>query len=124
MNVFIEEGDIVGNTLNLGVTHKLLRAGCATKWWRCTGGGRDVRDADTAGAVRPRGTDGNRPLGRWLRGALPEVRDRGSGAGDLRRSAASAVGAGAAQAKIALSPRSSPSTSPLVHEAFHCFIKV
>ena len=61
----------------------------------------DVRDADTAGAVWPRGADGHRSGGGRLHGALPQVRDHRSGAGDPHRSAASAVGAGAAYAKIA-----------------------
>jgi hypothetical protein len=74
--------------------------------WRarvCYKGGRtlegvhtNVYDASAAGAVRPRGADGHRSGGGRLRGALPQVRDRRSGAGDLRRSAAGAVGAGAA----------------------------
>jgi hypothetical protein len=36
--------------------------------------------ATQAGRVRPHIPRDNRPVGRWLRGALPDVRDRGSGA--------------------------------------------
>ena len=64
----------------------------------CTLEGRNtnVYDASTAGTVWPRGADGHGSGAGRLRGALPQVRDRRSGAGDLRRSSASAVGAGAA----------------------------
>jgi hypothetical protein len=57
----------------------------------------NVCDASAAGALRPRGADGHRSRAGRLRGALPQVRDRGSGAGDLRRSAASTVGARAGE---------------------------
>jgi hypothetical protein len=64
----------------------------------------DVLDADTAGAVRPCSPDGHRTGGRRLLGTLPEVRHRGTGAGNVGRSAAGAVGAGAAeQEKVTLS---------------------
>jgi hypothetical protein len=58
---------------------------------------RDVHDADTAGAVRPRGPDGRRAGGRRLRGALPQMRDRRGGAGNLWRGAEGAAGVGKAQ---------------------------
>ena len=68
-----------------------------------------VFDADTTGAVRPCSPDGHRTGGRRLLGTLPEMRHRRTGAGNVRRSAAGAVGAGAAkQEKVALS--CSPST--------------
>ena len=56
----------------------------------------NVSDASAAGTVRPRGADGHRSGGGRLRGALPQVRDGRSGAGELRRSAEGAVGVGAA----------------------------
>ena len=63
-----------------------------------------VLDTGTAGTVRPRGPDGSRTGGRRLLGALPELRHHGTGAGDARRSATSAVGARAARPEyVALS---------------------
>jgi hypothetical protein len=61
----------------------------------------NVRYASATGPLRPHGADGLRTGGRRLRGTLPQVRDDWANSGDLRRSAASAVGAGAAQPKIA-----------------------
>ena len=64
----------------------------------------DVFDAETAGAVRPCSPDGHRTGGRRLLGTLPELLHHGTGVGNVGRSAAGAVGAGAAkQEKVALS---------------------
>jgi hypothetical protein len=64
----------------------------------------DRAQGDTKMSVTPiapersRGTDGHRAGRRRLRGALPKVRHYGTGAGNVRRSAMGAVGAGAAEA--------------------------
>lgn len=64
----------------------------------------DVIDAGTAGEVWPRRSDGPRSDRGWLRSALPEVRDYGTGSGNAGRSTTSAVGVGAAGSeKVALS---------------------
>ena len=60
----------------------------------------DVLDADTARDVRPCGSDGHRTGRRWLHGSLPEVRHDGTDAGNVRRSATGAVGAGAAEPEM------------------------
>ena len=67
----------------------------------CVGrrGYKDVLDTGTAGTVRPRGPDGSRTGGRRLLGPLPEVRHHGTGAGNVGRSAAGTVGAGAAESR-------------------------
>ena len=57
----------------------------------------DVRNADTAAPLRPRCSDGPRAGRRRLRGSLPQVRDNGTGAGNIRRSAAGAAGDGTAE---------------------------
>ncbi len=65
----------------------------------------DVVDTDTAGALRPRSPDGHPTDDPRLPGALSEVRHYGTDAGNVGRSAESAVGAGAAeQEKVMLLP--------------------
>jgi hypothetical protein len=64
----------------------------------------DVLDADTAGAMWPRGPDGHRTGGRRLLGALPEVRHHGTGAGDVGRSTTSAVGTGGGETGVGSAP--------------------
>jgi hypothetical protein len=73
-----------------------------------------VFNADTTGAVRPCSPDGHGTGGRRLLGTLPEMRHRRTCAGNVRRSAAGAVGAGTAkQEKVALScSRSTLMASP------------
>jgi hypothetical protein len=62
----------------------------------------DVRDAYTAGAVWPRGSDGHRAGGRRLRGSLPQMRDHGADSGNLRGGATGAVKLGAEKPTIAI----------------------
>src|SRR5215217_3335699 len=57
----------------------------------------DVSNADTAAPLRPRCSDGPRAGRRRLRGSLPQVRDHGTSAGNVRRCAAGAAGAGTAE---------------------------
>jgi hypothetical protein len=110
---------------------------CAPKWpcgrgsaryaTKMIGRGRgchDVHGTDTARAVRSRSADGYRAGRRWLRVALPQVRDCRAGAGKQRRSAAGAVSHGSTQPQIAvtvpLAPPPQPNTvddSPLVEPA-------
>src|SRR5215204_5508613 len=95
------------------VPHRRIRElKCATKVavrWR--GVHTNVRDAGAAGTVRPRGADGHRSSGRRLHGALPQVRDRRSGAGVLRRSATGAVGVGATPAQTVSCCAAPPSSA-------------
>jgi hypothetical protein len=81
----------------------------------------DVLDADTAGAMWPRGPDGHRTGGRRLLGALPEVRHHGTGAGDVGRSTTSAVGTGGARPETVALLHSLPAESGVVFKGQSCY---